>query len=61
MAYMVSNGLAENVEAAISLGDRLIDNNYMHHVVRDHTFKNQIILKFDILSSTFDVLVDERK
>ena len=43
MAYMVSNGLAENVEAAISLGDRLIDNNYMHHVVRDHTFKNQML------------------
>ena len=41
VAYMISSGLAANEEAAIALGNRLIDSNYLHHVVRDHTFKNE--------------------
>ena len=40
VAWLVSEGLADDVDAAVTLGNRLLDQGLFHHVVRDHRFKN---------------------
>jgi hypothetical protein len=37
---MVEHGLAASPEAAVRLGNDLLEANFFHHVTRDHEFKN---------------------
>jgi hypothetical protein len=47
--WFIENGHASTVEEAIEVGDYFMSKNVFHHVVRDHTFKNQkLYYRFEI-------------
>ena len=41
MKLLISLGYAEDVQSAVEVGNMLLTENYFHHVVKDHAFKNE--------------------
>ena len=41
VSWLVSSGVAADVDQAVALGNALLDEGIIHHVVRDHRFKNE--------------------
>lgn len=39
--HLVSVGAAEDEEGAVAIGQRMLENGLLHHVVREHDFKNE--------------------
>jgi pyruvate/2-oxoglutarate dehydrogenase complex dihydrolipoamide dehydrogenase (E3) component len=39
--WLIESGIAADVDQAVALGNALLDEGVIHHVVRDHRFKNE--------------------